>query len=289
MKKNLTLIFIIFLLFNQSIQAQKIEDIKRSSKNSNSNGGDNNSSSGCTDGLLDGCFEAIFSELLSSCFEIGCNAFLNGLFQSDLTPEQREEQRVLRKTMRENGEIPQFTSLEVFGNYGFIPNTYQNIRPRIRGRVGRFALDYRFNRLEDHRLDDTDIYTTHDVLLNFYIINQNTITWRLGTGVMTETYLDDLDLAPNQEAQTTTYSYPEWVTGLDIYIARQFRISSEFRWADNLGNDIEPRLETNLSLNYALVQKRNFQLELGASILYAKYFETVDIWTTGFGLALKFD
>lgn len=288
MKKITTLIFITILLWGYKAQAQKIEDIKRSSKNSSNSGGDNNSSDGCAEGLLDGCLEAIFTELIGACFEVGCNAVMNGMLQSDLTPQQRQEHRMLRKTMRENGEIPQFTGLEVFGNYGFIPNTYQNIRPRIRGRLGRFALDYRFNRFEERRLNDVDIYTTHDVLLNFYIINQNTIKWRVGMGVMTETYIDDIDLPPMQEAQNISNSFQEWATGLDIYIIRQFRISPEFRWADDLGNDIDPRVEANLSFNYAIIQQNNFQMEVGANVVYARLFESEDIWTTGLGLAFKF-
>ncbi|MDX2303457.1 MAG: hypothetical protein NW226_11690 [Microscillaceae bacterium] len=280
------------LMFSQHLFAQKIGEIKKkaeenkSNKSSSNSGGsntndDNNGSVGGA--IVEGLFRIIFS----------------GLFESNLTPEEkaalraerearravfkqerqllRAERLLNREELRASGKLNRLYELNADFQYGGIPGLYQSYRPHARMRIGVISTDVRYNILAEERVGGRDVYETLDwQILQVAPVNFSQVSWRLGAGFMKE--------------QLTQTFFPEFTTGLDFYFLNQtIRFAPELRVAYDFHRDaqISPRTELNAELSYALVNRPKFKMHFGVNGLYARYYEDVNVWTMGAGVRFQ--
>lgn len=265
--KKPVLFFLLFILCIQISSAQKVAEINKKAKENQSGSSDRNSSNsgnssggvGLVGDIIGGFFRLIFS----------------GIFRSNLSPEERAYRQEQKMAKRETGKLNPLLGLDLIFDYGGVPNLYQSYRPRARGRVGIFSTDIRYAGLTEKRLAVTDQYNTLDwQVLQIHPVNLPVASWRLGFGLMRE--------------YTTSTSHPEFATGLDLFFNKQsIKFAPEFRYAYDPGG-IAPRMEWNGELAYGLINRKHIKMYLGINGMYARYYESVDVWTAGFGLRMKF-
>jgi len=261
-------IFVLLLLLATPsiISAQKIGQIKdKAQQNTSESGGSrfNNSSGDFASNL----FANIFVELI--------DIVVGSIW---ISPEERAYLQERRIEKREQGLLNPKFGLDIDLNYGGIPNDYHSLRPRARAHIGIFSTDIRYSSLIEKRLDGLDIYNTLDwQVLQIAWVNVPQFTFRTGFGIMYE--------------YDTNLSYPEFTGSFDIYFNQQkIRFAPEFRYArgftSEFGN-VVPRSEINAELSYALLMKPHFKIYGGINALYARYYQSVNIWTVGAGLKLR--
>ncbi len=249
--------------------SQKIESIKdKAQQNVSGSSSSSSSSRRSSDGFTSNLFANLFIDVI--------DIMLSGLW---LSPEERAYLKERRIEKREQGLLNPKFGLDVELNYGGIPNDYHSLRPRVRGQVGIFSTDFRFSSLIEPRLEGSDIYNTLDwQIIQIAWVNTPQVTFRTGVGIMHE--------------YDTNLSYPELTTSLDMYFINQkLRFAPEFRYTQNVSNELgstNPRTELNGEISYALVLKPHFKVYGGVNALYARYYQSVNIWTVGAGLKLRF-
>ncbi len=280
--KKILLMGVAFLCFQLSY-AQKIQDIKdkaRSQKEKRTSSGNNQSGGSGNDYSS----QSLGSEIAGNLLYTFLDAIFNG---SGLSPEERQlrmemrqqtraQKRAIRAQKRADGLLNPKYGLELHFDFGGIPNTYQAYRPRIRGRIGVVSTDLRYSFLVERRLGErVDRFHTLDwQILQFTPVNTPRFSWRWGMGIIRE----------SEAAQT----YPEFATSMDIYFGKQrLRFAPEARFAWDRADAV--RNEFNGELSYAVLYKPHAKLYLGLTGFYARYFETINIWSVGLGLHLKID
>lgn len=299
MQKTIIIFFACIFCFISSIYAQKIGEIKQKAQENKSNKSSSNNSSSPNDNSSSGSSESTGSvggdiavELVGNILE----GILRGIFSGpNLTPEQRAmlqaqkdearalrmEERKLKEEEREQkraeGKLNPLNSLELMFDYGTVPNYYQSFRPRLRARSGIVSTDIRVSSLRERRLEYVDKYDTFDwQILQFNTFNTPQFTWRFGAGIMNE--------------RTTGTVFPEFATSAEITFQKQkFRFVPEFRYAYDFNEAalVSPRLECNGEVSYAVVNQKQFKLYLGLQAMYARYYESVNVWSAGMGIKLK--
>lgn len=266
---KLRLLFLIFLLsvplLSSAQKIGKIKDMAEQNASGSSSGGSR--SRGSSDNFRSNLFANLFVDLI--------DIMLSGIW---LSPEERAYIRERRIEKRAQGLLNPKFGLDVEFNYGGVPNDYHSLRPRIRGQIGVFSTDFRFSSLIEPRLDGSDIYNTLDwQIIQIAWVNMPQVTFRTGIGIMHE--------------YDTNLSYPEFTGSFDIYFNQQkIRFAPEFRYAQDFTSEfgrVVPRSEVNAELSYALLMKPHFKIYGGINALYARYYQSVDIWTVGAGLKLR--
>lgn len=230
-------------------------DSRNSSTNYNNNGSSNSFSN--VDGFssLDAC--------------LSCCGMAGGL----ISGVHHLQQKVLAK----EDSVPSITSFEVFLDAGAITSEYLIIRPRIRGNRGIFSTDFRAYLTFERVFESFDTYHTIDwQILMLNIINTNVVKTRIGTGIMIE--------------EATSAVYNEHTLGLDISPkGSRFKIRSELRLCPDYKNGTMVRTEVNGGFDYLIYDYKKLKTYLSISGLYAKYYESIDVSSLGFGINIRID
>lgn len=211
---------------------------------------------------------------------------LNLLIAAAPSPEKkarldslRFQRRLIRKMKTEQGLLNPHFRFSLLLSYGSLPNLYQSIRPRFRLQLGIVSSDLRYSLLREERVDRVDQFNTIDwQVLQFHLLNRPAITGLLGLGFV--------------QVQSTEATYPELASSWEFqWMEGRIRLAPEFRlaWDPDLDNGIIVRNELNASLTYALIRQKEVKLYLGLQALRARFFESVNLWSLGFGLVFRME
>ena len=167
--------------------------------------------------------------------------------------------------------------VEVMLDASIVPIKYNIYRPRIRVNLGLLSTDYRYSILVEEKLGETDIYATHD--WQMFVLNPvltNSFAMRLGVGVVYE--------------EVTRNVFQDYNLGLDFYLFDQgVKLAMEGRYAYNYAAGISPRVEANGALKFRILNTESFKIYGGFNAFYARYYESIDLWSVGVGLNFRFE
>ncbi|OJJ23580.1 hypothetical protein BKI52_04250 [marine bacterium AO1-C] len=167
--------------------------------------------------------------------------------------------------------------VEVMLDASIVPIKYNIYRPRIRVNLGFLSTDYRYSILVEEKLGETDIYATHD--WQMFVMNPvltNSFAMRLGVGVVYE--------------EVTRNVFQDYNLGLDFYLFDQaVKFAMEGRYAYNYAARISPRVEANGALKFRILNTEGFKIYGGLNAFYARYYESIDLWSVGVGLNFRFE
>lgn len=168
-------------------------------------------------------------------------------------------------------EIPEISSLEVHPTIGYANGNTIVVAPRIRGNWGLLTADVRY-----FNLVGGGLYQTLDAQFLMNVVNEKTVTFRMGTGFMHEYF---------NNGQT----YNEHFFGLDIRWnkAKTLTSNTEFRFAKDYSTGATPRLELNLRVNHKIFEKGRIEGFWTVGGIYQRYFNEVNVWTGQTGLSFR--
>lgn len=170
--------------------------------------------------------------------------------------------------------VPRITSLDLELPIGVIPDNYIIVQPRLKLNGGWFGTDIRTHHGIERRLSGWDTYTTIGwQILKLNLLNTKKLTFGIGNGFVYEGF----SKRANYEATTS----------IDIYPTEKWRIGGEFRYANDAANERVMRLEGNGNMAYTLYSTNHFEWHALARFMYARYYETVDIWAIQFGTSIR--
>lgn len=174
-------------------------------------------------------------------------------------------------------DAPVAVGVELMLDASIVPIKYNIYRPRVRVNWGLFSTDYRYSILVEEKLGETDIYATHDwQILVMNPILTDYFAMRLGVGAVYE--------------EVTGNVFQDYNLGMDVYMFDQaVKFAAEGRYAYNYGARISPRTEVNGALKFRLLNNEKFKVYGGFNAFYARYYESIDLWSVGIGLNLRFE
>ncbi|MBC8147153.1 MAG: hypothetical protein H8E98_04135 [Bacteroidetes bacterium] len=255
MKRLASILLFSFFLLSQSLNAQ-VGDIKGASGNSKGGFLSDGATSG--DPMLGLCCNDLFIDLFFDVIVFG------GL-------------ELHRLYMDKQYDIPRITSIEFMPQFAFHPPSTYFMIPRIRGNWGLFSTDFRYNfMLETSLLNGADIYKTIDwQIIELNLVVTENVNFRIGTGFMYEDF-------------SRTY-FNENTAALDFYTKDDaLKIGGEFRYAFDYENNVVPRTEGSLNLDYRIFNFNALSGYVNIGCLYQNYYNEVDLWSLKGGLSFKF-
>lgn len=176
---------------------------------------------------------------------------------------------------RANYPVP--IGVELMLDASIVPIKYNVYRPRIRVNLGFLSTDYRYSILVEEKLGETDIYATHD--WQMFVLNPvltNDFAMRLVVGVVYE--------------EVSRNVFQDYNLGLDFYLFDQaVKLAMEGRYAYNYTARISPRTELNGALKFRILDTENMKIYGGFNAFYARYYESIDLWSVGVGLNFRFE
>lgn len=276
------------LCLSPKAQAQKIGEIrkkaqeqstKRSSSDSNSSRKSRSGSSDYSSGSGAGEFINLLIDLFSRRPRTPEELALRAENKA-IRAENRAIRRDARAQKRADGILRAQSSFELAYHVGLVPSDYVSHRFRARARVGVISTDLRYSGLTEQRLREKDRFNTLDwQILQVHLSLLSQVGFRLGAGFMREYEADQV--------------YPEVAGAFDFrFLQQRFRFMPELRYAWDSrvseGNSETVRVEFNSQFSYALVDTKPVRLYGGFNLKYARYFDSVDLWTLGLGLNLLF-
>lgn len=253
--KKTKLILVILLGLWQTTQAQVTDAIKGAAKASgsvaksySSSGGGDAAASGCANGCADMGCQILFAEFFVNMWD-----YHESLYR---------------------GNVERINSIEVEATaYSNLVEPYYGFRPRVRGNWGLFSTDFRVAMLYDQAPDGSfgGFHTKDWQILGLNLIALDEFNLRVGSGFMYQ----DFDQK----------SYWENTAMADVYFDR-WQIGAEGRIASQTSG-AAPRKELSLRVSRKIAERGHFSTHFIAQGVYNRYFNAVDTWLFGGGIALK--
>ncbi|MCP4521191.1 MAG: hypothetical protein GY827_05815 [Cytophagales bacterium] len=271
--------YLLFTVFAfSSTWAQVNEDIKRKSQqnnqNNNSGGTTSNptpSSPSNTNSYSNNDNQSIGSSCADACAS-GCINMGVSILTDIILGVNREYVNAVKD------DKSYISHLDIDLNVGFLPNRYVVLLPHISGQYGVFSTDFRIYSNFERRLEKLDIYTTYDwQILGINFLSLDNVNARLSSGFLSEGF----------EGGT---SYNEHMLSFQVYPSSALKFNTELRLTHDYEN-IWVRQEVNIRASYRLPitdsERTQFNLILGG--LYARYYESVEVWTVSAGVGITFE
>ncbi|MCF8296288.1 MAG: hypothetical protein K9J13_01980 [Saprospiraceae bacterium] len=253
--KRLTYILLFsFYLLSQSLNAQ-VGDIKGAAGNSKGGFLSDGATSG--DPILGLCCNDLFIDLFFDIIVFG------GI-------------ELHKHYMDQQYDIPRVKSIEFMPQFAFNPPSTYSMLPRIRGNLGLFSTDIRYNfMLETSSINGADLYKTVDwQIIELNLVLTEAVNIRVGTGFMYEDFTDSY--------------FNEHTGAVDFYLNdNALIIGSELRYAIEYESGFVPRTEGSLNLNYRIFNFNNLAGYANLGCLYQDYYHKVDVWSVQGGLNFK--
>lgn len=253
-------ILVILLFLYAGINAQTIENIKRSSANNQANSSNHSYSSGSSDDMSGELCGACAEACIEGCFSDLSFAFFSALGDWSNNTKLREP------------EVPQINSFDIESLYSLPTLNHRIFAPRIRLNGALLSTDFRLSFHREDRLDETDSYNTVDwQALVFNLVVDKNIYWRLGAGFMYEDFSGDV--------------FPEFSTSMDIRISKMVKLWLEGRLGSDWDTGVNVRSEFNSHIGIKLAGNNGQELFLNLGFLSARYYEEVSFHTYQIGLS----
>ena len=231
----------------------QVDAIKSESRsNSSSSGKSSGDSSSGGDGDGDGFF--LFMDI-----------FFNGI--ADWQGMKLKDDRI---------RYPSMVSLDVMFQGAVKPSSYYILWPRIRGNWGLFSTDFRMNYLIEDNIEGFKHIRTNDwQIIQINLITSRFITFRGGTGIMTEAF----------EAERT---FNESAFYLGVHAPDQSKtIGFEYRFAKDWDTGANPRREFSVQYQHQIFSAGALHGNLSVGAVYQKYYNSIEIWGIQAGIVFR--
>lgn len=273
MKKIILFTILNLMMFN--VFSQVNSEIKRHSTNNQTKNNSSNSESYESSSESDDI--SIGNEVAGACIETCVSACASGVFDilGHLLANIGESNGEYVDSKKE--EVPYISHFDMAFQLGVLPNQYLVYLPRIRGQYGTFGTDFRVYHNQEYRLKDVDPYTTYDwqiLVLNLVSVRQ--LNWRIASGIMIESFDGNSNV------------FNEHTMAFSIFPRKKLTLNVEGRLTPDYETGIVVRQEVNANVLYQVNKSENTKLNLMLGILSARYYQSVNVWTTSFGLSLTF-
>jgi len=188
--------------------------------------------------------------------------FFNVVFGEIIRAQQNQLQR--------RHEVPGMISFEAMVQTGVQPSGYYLIHPRARVNWGLFSSDFRFNYLIEEGIDEVTHIRTNDwQILQLNLVRTRDVTFRIGGGIMTESYSGDK-------------SFPEWTAAL------QFQPHTSKLGGVAEYRDAEVRTEVSAFAQYNLFNRAATHGFVTGGAVFQRYYNSISVWGMQGGLLFKF-
>ena len=240
-------------------------------ENSNGQIGDIKDLAGGAGELFSGCSG---SDIDAGCSALSC-CWDGGFFFVGFLIDHHEEIMNMRNI------DPTVLSLEMDGQFAYALHfaqdktyTYINYLPRVRGNLGVFSTDFRFNMLTEYTDDFPDSFKSWELLFLLNIIPVENFKITFGSGIYNETFTD-------------SYYNENYV---------QFRIpmpkKSDFfdldtRFVMDYSTSRFPFFEGGIRYNTRIINFSHFNAYITLGAMYQNYYSSHDIWAARGGISLN--
>lgn len=253
MRRN-TWLIICLLIFSNGIVYSQIDAIK---------------------GLAEGA-GSLISDISPALVEAGCNSMNccwdGGLFFIDFLIDHQHEIMNLRKL------DPTLISLEIDANFAYALHysqgeiyTYINYLPQIRGNLGIFSTDFRYNILTEYLSDGPDSFNSWELVFMLNFVPGKAFKMSIGTGTCYEKYTDSY------------YNEHYFGTKIGLFQNRDF-IDMDTRVVVNYSKGVYPFFEAGIRYNTKMINFEHLSAYISLGGIYQNYYQAHDIWAARGGL-----
>jgi hypothetical protein len=178
--------------------------------------------------------------------------------------------------IQDRDNYPSMISLDVSFQGAIKPSSYYILQPRIRGNWGLFSTDFRMNYLIEDDVDGLKHIRTNDwQILQLNLITNRFFTFRIGTGVMQESFGDKRN-------------FSESALMLNVHAPDQSKLLGfEFRFAKDWDTGENPRREFSVQYQQQIFQASALHGYITLGGLYQRYYSSIDVWGIHTGLVFR--
>ena len=264
----LKILFSIILISSYLYSSAQIEDIKKSSKENKSNKSSNSSSSSSSsssDDFAAGCM----ADMCGGCFNAGAAVFFAVIVENH------------QSMMNLLDSDPTVLSFEARANFAvglhYSKNktyTYVNYLPGIRGNLGAFSTDFRFNILTEYTDDFPNSFTSWEWLFLFNIEPIETFKLSFGTGVQAERFSDSY--------------FNEHYIGFKFGLANNNDyIDLDTRFSMDYSTGAFPFFEAGAHYKKRIAEFESVFMHITLGGVYQNYYQSNDIWALQGGIIIN--
>ena len=259
-KKVFTVLLFIFININSYSQIDDIKELADSSANSNTNSFFNTSSDNST------MSDALISSVFSCCWDIGIQVFTTILIEhhKEIMNLKNIDPSVLSLDLRANFTLGLHHSMDT--NHISV-----NYLPGVRGNIGIFSSDFRFNMLTEYTNDMPNSFKSWEWLFLLNIKPSETFRITFGTGM--------------QKENSTGNIYNQHYLGFKIGVLNnKDYIEADTRLSTNYATENFPFFEGAISYNTRIINFdfANVYIRIGG--IYQNYYSAYDIWAANGGI-----
>lgn len=261
-RKVLKILFSIVLISSYMYTEAQIDDIKKKSK-------ENKKSASSSDNSLDNFGEGCMTDVFSCCFDMGVSMFFALIVENHQSMMEllEKDPTVLSFEARTNFAVGLHYSKDM--NY-----TYVNYLPGVRGNLGAFSTDFRFNILTEYTDDLPNSFTSWEWLFLFNIEPVETFKLTFGTGVQSETY-------------SGSY-FNEHYIGFKFGLAdNKDYLDIDTRFSMDYESGAFPFFEAGVHYKKQIAEFGNVFMHITLGGIYQNYYQSNDIWALQGGLIIN--
>ncbi|OQY01627.1 MAG: hypothetical protein B6I20_07620 [Bacteroidetes bacterium 4572_117] len=268
MRKSISKTLALIVLLSSYLCADaQIEDIKKNSKENKNNkqSGTSFSSDDSSDDLGVGCIADAFS----CCFNTGASMFFSLMVENhrSIINLLEKDPTVLSFEARANVAVGlQYSKHE---NY-----TYVNFLPGVRGNLGAFSTDFRFNILTEYADDFPDSFSSWEWLFLLNIEPVETFRLNFGSGVQYEKY----------SASYFNEHYIGFKFGLN---KNKDYLDIDTRFSMDYATSAFPFFEAGVHYKKRIAAFDNVFMHISLGGMYQNYYQSQDIWALQGGLIVN--
>jgi len=247
------------------IEAQ-IDDIKKESKNNKNNkSGTSSSSDNSLDDFGAGCMADVFSCCFNNVMLMGFSLIAEN--HRSIMNLMEKDPTVLSFEARANFAI----GLHYSKNKNYI---YVNYLPGVRGNLGAFSTDFRFNILTEYTDDFPNSFTSWEWLFLFNIEPVETFKLSFGTGVQAERFSDSYF---NEHYIGFKFGFPN----------NKDYIDADTRFSIDYSTSAVPFLEAGIHYKKRIAAFESVFMYITLGGIYQNYYSSHDIWAFQGGLIIN--
>jgi len=230
-------------------------------------------------GLADGAGE-VFSGCSGSDFDAACSGLSccwdGGLFFIDFIFDHHEEIMNMRFL------DPTVLSFEVDGQFAYALHyahdtlfNYINYLPQIRGNLGIFSTDFRFNMLTEYTNDLPNSFKSWELLFLINIVPDESFKIAFGSGIYNEMYTD-------------SYFNENYLQFKILMPNKHDLLHMDTRVVIDYANSRYPFFEGGIRYNTRIVTLSHLYGYITLGAMYQNYYSSHDIWAARGGIAFNF-
>lgn len=266
-------LFILLLTLNLFVANAQIKDVKKSSKSNSSSSSSSISSSSSYSNSSSSASSDLSADLIADAFSC---CFNNG-FLLGIGLVAKNHKSIMN--LMEND--PTVLSFDVRANFAlgwhYAKNKnyiYVNYLPGVRGNLGAFSTDFRFNILTEYTDNFPDSFTSWEWLFLFNIEPSTAFKLTLGTGVQSERYTDSY--------------YNEHYLGFRFILPNNIdHIEANTRLSMDYGTGNFPFFEGGIHYKKRIAAFNVVYMYITLGGVYQNYYSAHDIWAAQGGLVVN--